>query len=130
PIFEEMTLAQKADYFEKVTRERHIRVGFNSMLAGMKDGDITTGSLRNSDNDGLWTTMYLGGQAFRYKVTGSEEALQNVRESLDAMERLYTINPMNSGFPSRSYERAGYNRTDKKWRPADDPEWDWKSTTS
>lgn len=128
--FKEMTLAEKADYFEKVTRERHIRVGFNSMLAGLKDGDITTGSLRNSDNDGLWTTMYLGGQAFRYKVTRSEEALQNVRESLDAMERLYTINPMKSGFPSRSYERAGYNKTDPKWRPAEDPEWDWKSTTS
>lgn len=128
--FKEMTLAEKADYFEKVTRERHIRVGFNSMLAGLKDGDITTGSLRNSDNDGLWTTMYLGGQAFRYKVTRSEEALQNVRESLDAMERLFTINPMKSGFPSRSYERAGYNKTDPKWRPAEDPEWDWKSTTS
>src|SRR5690625_7773493 len=53
--FKEMTLAEKADYFEKVTRERHIRVGFNSILAGLEDGDITTGSLRNSDNDGLWT---------------------------------------------------------------------------
>src|SRR5690625_7473669 len=99
-----MTLAEKADYFEKVTRERHIRVGFNSILAGLEDGDITTGSLRNSDNDGLWTTMYLASQAFRYHVTRSEEALENVRESLEAVERLYTINPMKSGFPSRSYE--------------------------
>lgn len=128
--FKEMTLADKADYFEKVTRERHIRVGFNSILAGLEDGDITTGSLRNSDNDGLWTTMYLASQAFRYHVTRSEEALENVRESLEAIERLYTINPMKSGFPSRSYERTGYNDRDKKWRPAEDPEWDWKSTTS
>jgi hypothetical protein len=46
------------------------------------------------------------------------------------MERLYTINPMKSGFPSRSFERAGYNVGDKPWRATEDPEWDWKSTTS
>lgn len=128
--FKKMTLAEKADYYDKVVRERHMRTGFNSMVRGMTDGDLTTGSLRNSDNDGLWTSMYLGGEAFRYAVTKSEEALQNVRESLDAMERLYTINPMNSGFPSRSFERAGYNTTNKAWRATEDPEWDWKSTTS
>jgi hypothetical protein len=55
--------------------------------------------------------------------------LQNVRESLDAMERLYTINPI-PGFPSRSFERRGYKFSDKAWRRAEDPEWDWKSTTS
>lgn len=128
--FKDMTLSEKADYYEKVVRERHIRKGFNSMVRGMTEGDLTTGSLRNSDNDGLWTAMYLGGQAFRYSVTKSAEALQNIRESLDAMERLYTINPMNSGFPSRSFERAGYNTNNKAWRPTEDPEWDWKSTTS
>src|SRR5690606_20043490 len=83
--FKEMTLAEKADYYEKVVRHRHMRTGFNSMVRGMKNGDLTTGSLRNSDNDGLWTAMYLGGQVFRYSVTNSEEALQNIRESLDAL---------------------------------------------
>jgi hypothetical protein len=46
-----------------------------------------TGTLENLDNDGLWTAMYLAAEAFRYVVTKSDEALQNVRESLDAMER-------------------------------------------
>lgn len=128
--FEEMTLAEKAEFFEKQVRERHIRTGFNATVSRMVNGDVTTGSLENSDNDGLWTSMYLAGETFRYSVTKSEEALQNVRESMDAMERLYTINPMKSGFPSRSFERAGYNVGDKPWRPTEDPEWDWKSTTS
>ena len=128
--FTQMTLAEKADYYGKVVRERHIRNGFNSMVTGMTDGDLTTGSLRDSDNDGLWTSMYLAAEAFRYAMTKSEDALQNVRESLDAMERLYTINPMNSGFPSRSFERTGYNKNHKAWRATEDPEWDWKSTTS
>lgn len=128
--FKEMTLHDKAMFFEKQVRERHIRTGFNGALGRMTDGDVTTGTLENSDNDGLWTSMYLAAETFRYAVTKEEEALQNVRESLDAMERLYTINPLKSGFPSRSFQRSGYNKNDAPWRPTEDPEWDWKSTTS
>lgn len=129
-IFDKMTLHDKAMFFEKQVRDRHIRVGFNATVSGMTDGDVTTGSMENSDNDGLWTSMYLAGETFRYAVTKSEDALQNVRESLDAMERLYTINPVHSGFPSRSFERSGYNGDSGPWRKTEDPEWDWKSTTS
>jgi len=127
--FGKMTLYDKAMFFEKQVRERHIRTGFNATVSGMAKGDVTTGSLEDSDNDGLWTSMYLAGETFRYAVTKSTEALQNVRESFEAMERLYSINPI-PGFPSRSFERRGYKYDDKPWRRADDPEWDWKSTTS
>jgi hypothetical protein len=74
--------------------------------------------------------MYLAAETFRYAVTKSDEALQNVRESLEAMEREYTVNQLNTGFPSRSFDRHGYNSHDKPWRQSPDPEWDWKSTTS
>ena len=126
---EEMTLYDKAMFYQKQVRERHIRHGFNGTVSRMTDGDVSTGSLEDSDNDGLWTTMYLAAEVFRYKVTKSEDALQNIRESMEAMERLYVINPV-PGFPSRSFERRGYKYEDKPWRRADDPEWDWKSTTS
>jgi hypothetical protein len=128
-FFQDMTLYDKAMFFEKQVRERHIRTGFNATVSGMKNGDVTTGSMEDSDNDGLWTSMYLAGETFRYSVTKSDEALQNVRESLDAMERLYSINKI-PGFPSRSFERRGYKYDDSAWRRSDDPEWDWKSTTS
>lgn len=130
--FDTMTLHDKAVYFEQQVRDRHIRLGFNATLSGMNHGDITTGYLDDSDNDGLWTSMYLGGEVFRYAVTQSPEALQNCRESLDAMERLYTINGV-PGFPSRSFERSGYIEVlhDRdRWQHTADPEWDWKSTTS
>ena len=129
-FFKEMTLYEKAMFYDNQVRERHIRTGFNATVGRMTNGDVTTGTLENSDNDGLWTSMYLAAESFRYIVTKDEEALQNMRESLDAMERLYTINPMKSGFPSRSFQRSGYNDHDKPWRPTEDPEWDWKSTTS
>ncbi|MEZ5043432.1 MAG: hypothetical protein R2828_26280 [Saprospiraceae bacterium] len=130
--FKEMTLQDKAAFFDQQVRSRHIRNGFNASLSGMKNGDVTTGYLSDSDNDGLWTAMYLGGEAFRYAVTKSEAALQNCRESLDAMERLFTINPV-PGFPSRSFERSGYIERladPDRWHHTEDPEWDWKGTTS
>lgn len=128
--FEPSTLYDKALYFEKQVRDRHIRLGFNSSLERMQDGDLATGSVEDSDNDGLWTSMYLGAEAFRYAATHSPEALRNCRESLDAMERLYTINSQH-GFPSRSFERRGYAAADTQvWKHAANPQWDWKSTTS
>lgn len=127
--FKDMTLHDKARYFQDQVRKRHIRNGFNATQGYMKDGNVSIGSLEDSDNDGLWTSMYMGAEVFRYAVTKSEDALQNLRESMDAMERLYTINGV-KGFPSRSLERRGYKYHDKPWRRAEDPEWDWKSTTS
>jgi hypothetical protein len=128
--YEIMTLQDKAAFFEKQVRQRHIRNGFNATISSMKDGDPDSGVLEDSDNDGLWTSMYLGAEVFRYVVTRSPEALENCRESLDAMERLYTIHNI-KGFPARSFERRGYEMHDVKvWKNADDPEWDWKSTTS
>jgi hypothetical protein len=130
--FFEQTLYKKAAYFDKQVRERHIRYGFNATLVDMENGKFDQGRLGDSDNDGLWTSMYLAGEAFRYAVTGEDEALQNVQESLDAMERLYTINPV-EGFPSRSFSRRGYIDVladPERWQHASHPEWDWKATTS
>ncbi|MBV5313115.1 MAG: hypothetical protein JZU47_07445 [Prolixibacteraceae bacterium] len=132
-FFKSMTLEEKALYFETQVRERHIRNGFNASWDGLKHGNLSTGYLSDSDNDGLWTSMYLGGEVFRYAVTKSEDALQNCLESLDAMERQYTINSNPVGFPARSFERSGYIKVlsdPDRWQHAKDPEWDWKATTS
>jgi hypothetical protein len=127
-----MTLHEKALFYEDQVRSRHIRNGFNASLDGIEKGDLSTGYLADSDNDGLWTSMYLAGEVFRYAVTKDKDALQNCRESLDAMERLYTINPV-PGFPARSFERAGYiaKLSDpERWQHSPQSGWDWKSTTS
>jgi hypothetical protein len=130
--FKPMSLHEKAMFFEEQVRSRHIRNGFNASLSGMDHGDISTGYLSDSDNDGLWTSMYLGGEIFRYAVTKEKDALENIRECLDGMERLYTINKI-PGFPSRSFERSGFiNQLSdpERWQHSSDPEWDWKATTS
>jgi hypothetical protein len=128
--FREMTLADKAGHFDRLTRQRHIRYGFSSTLALSEPGNLASGVLVDSDNDGLWTAMYLAGELFRYAVTKSDEALHNGYESFEAMERLNEITSI-KGFPARSFERAGYEVADKsRWHTTADGRWAWKGTTS
>ena len=128
--FVKMTLAEKAEHFDKLTRLRHVRYGLNSAFRMSKPGDFSTGTLVDQDNDGLWTSMYLAGELFRYAATKSEQALQNCYESFEAMERLDYINPI-EGFPARAFERYGYKLSDPKvWHPTKDKLWEWKGTTS
>jgi hypothetical protein len=130
--FKKMTLHDKAVFYDQQVRKRHIRNGFNASLDNIQKGNLSTGYLADSDNDGLWTSMYLGGEIFRYAVTKDPEALQNCRESLDAMERLYKLTPV-PGFPARSFERRGFISSlsdPERWQHSPDPEWDFKSTTS
>lgn len=128
--FQETTLAQKAEHFDRLTRQRHIRFGFNSAFEMSTPGDLSTGTLVDQDNDGLWTAMYLAGELFRYAVTKSDDALRNCYESFEAMERLSEITGL-PGFPARSFERAGYQVADKsRWHETSDGKWAWKGTTS
>ncbi|WP_419211333.1 hypothetical protein ACNR9Q_11320 [Maribacter sp. X9] len=145
--FVHMTLAEKADYFQEIQRLRHIRYGFTSDLTLETSGDLSTGYNHDTDNDGLWTSMYLAGELFRYAVTKSEDAKQNAYETFEAMERLTSL-PDLKGFPARSFERDGYEtglhangfseewykkhvaEKGRIWRLSDDGIWRWKSTTS
>jgi len=137
-VYRPMTLAGKAAYFEYVQRLRHIRYGFQARTNLRIPGDLSTAYMVDSDNDGLWTSMYLGGELYRYAVTKSDEALKNAYEAFEAMERLTGISGI-PGFPARTYERDGYQSSDnnpdlpedqKIWRLTPDRRWRWKSTTS
>ncbi|MFC5408824.1 hypothetical protein ACFPMF_05875 [Larkinella bovis] len=135
--FREMTLHEKALVYEKQVRQRHIRYGFNSDGATLKNGDLSTFEVGQRDSDNLWTSMYLVSQLYRYKVTGDPEALQNWMESFDAMERLFTITSM-PGYFARGFERRGSvkfkpgndSEASDGWTHAKDPNWDWRGTTS
>jgi hypothetical protein len=137
--FDPMTLEQKALMYEKQVRQRHIRYGFNCDLSALKNGDLSTFQMQMHESDNLWTSMYMASQLFRYKATGSKEALANCLESFEAMERLFEITGM-KGYFARGFERKGYSRHGKGptvggmtggWVLAgEDKEWDWKGTTS
>ncbi|MCO5241402.1 MAG: hypothetical protein M9904_15235 [Chitinophagaceae bacterium] len=145
--FTPMTLEEKAGFYDKQVRQRHIRYGIYCDVANLEDGNPATASLWPRDSDNLWTAMYLGSQLFRYLVTNEAAAKQNCIEAFEALERLYTIHSI-PGFFARSFERSGimpfkneyrpylenywypgYQNT-VSWRHAADPEWDWKGASS
>lgn len=145
--FVKMTLEEKAAHFQKIQRLRHNRYGFNSEVMLKKKGNLSTTVYTDTDNDGLWTSMYLAGELFRYAVTKSEDAKLNAYEAFEAMERMTEITQLD-GFPARSYERDGYElgihangfshewtqkylkENGRIWRLSEDGKWRWKSTTS
>ncbi|MCP5063493.1 MAG: hypothetical protein GY936_13655, partial [Ignavibacteriae bacterium] len=145
--FVDMTLDEKAKHFQKIQRLRHIRYGMTANPTFSTAGDVTSGSYSDTDNDGLWTSLYLASELFRYNVTKAEDAKLNAYEAFEGMERLIDINGLD-GFPSRSYARDGYEqglgsngfseewrkewvkKNGRIWRLTEDEKWRWKSSTS
>ena len=145
--FVEMTLEEKAEHFQKIQRLRHIRYGMTANPSFAIAGDVSTGTYSDTDNDGLWTSLYLASELFRYNVTKAEDAKLNAYEAFEGMERLTDITGLD-GFPSRSYERDGYEqglgsngfseewrkewvkKNGRIWRLTEDERWRWKSSTS
>jgi hypothetical protein len=125
-----ITLAQKAAHYQQITDSRHNRYGFVTGNTLKVPGDPDGGFIYEaSDNDGLWTALYLGAQAFRYAVTKDPAARATARKSMRAMLDLVKYTGI-SGFPARAIIRkdekdvVGYDseetvrvegETDKIW---------------
>jgi hypothetical protein len=127
--FEPMTLAEKADACLKNLRLHHIRFGLVSDT-NLIDGDYAYTRNNDSDNDGLWSGIYLSAEAFRYAVTKDRSAFENVTDGLDALERLVSITGI-PGFQARSFELEGFKVSDPQcWRTRPQHDFEWKGTTS
>lgn len=98
--FQSMSLEEKAEYFTNQTETRHTRMGFVAQNKLQTRFDAESFQLDISDNDGLYTSWYGSAQAFRYAVTGNEEAKQLAKRSFDACKWLVDITH-EKGFPAR-----------------------------
>jgi hypothetical protein len=128
--FRQTTLAVKADWFHRKIRSRNIRYGFTAERRVLVPGDITSSEMIDTDNDGGWTSYYIGSLGARYAVTHEAEIRRQAWESFAALEHLQSIHT-NTGFPARTFERKGFKFSDPdRWRDAPDPGWEWKGHTS
>ncbi len=125
-----MVLAQKAQLFEERIEQRHVRHGMVADSSLRVAGDLTSNVKSSSDNDGLWTAMYLGAEAYRYAVTKSPDALEKARRSVRLLMRLEEITGI-PGFPARSFLSKEEPRPGSgEWHPTPDGQWLWKGDTS
>jgi hypothetical protein len=127
----EMTLAQKSKEFVERIRARHVRWGLTADSDLRIPGDLSTNQMRSTDNDGLWTAIYVAAECFRYRVTGEADARANAQQGMRAILRLEEITGI-PGFPARSFIRKGVDiqPQDGEWHDTPDGQWRWKGDTS
>jgi hypothetical protein len=129
--YKEMTLDEKSKAFVERIRARHVRHGLTTDSMLQTPGDLSTNRTVSSDNDGLWTQMYVASEAFRHKVTGEADAMANARQGFEAVLQLEEITGM-PGFHARSFIKIGEDiqPKDGEWHDTPDGKWRWKGDTS
>ena len=102
-----ISLTDKAEHFEEITALRHNRRGWVTSSVLKTPGRIQDGvSYEASDNDGLWTAMYVAAEAFRYAVTKDPEARELCSKSMNALLDLTRLSGY-PGFPARAMINKG-----------------------
>ncbi len=154
-----MTLAKKAARFEEAIERHHRRTPYGYVLSVhlAKPGDTSQLTQVDSDNDGLWTSMYGAGECFAYAATGDPRAKQRATAAFEAVAFLSEVtqggsHPAPPGFPARTilptsgrnpndHDTPEHDRNNRKrdplwkvidprWPKSADGKWYWKSDTS
>ena len=155
-----MTLAEKAAYYEYEI-EKYIKrtpFGYTCEIsfteAGNRDSEVI---YHDSDNDGLWTSMYGAGECFAYGATKDPKAKERADAAFKALEFLQTVStsgshPAPKGHVARTIRAVedgdpniGRIERDRdhqatrdslwkiyepRWPKSEDGKWYWKSDTS
>ena len=80
----QMTLAQKANYYREIAEKYCIRKDGYSLSRELKRCgvvDVNEGFVGTSDNDGLWTGIYLSTLCFEYAVTKDKKILEKFADT-------------------------------------------------
>ena len=131
----DMTLEKKAAHYDALAEKYFTRnEGYQVSRKLTKYGDLDSGWLPNSDNDGLFTGLYCASQCFRYKVTGDERAKANAKRAVEAMIKLTEITGK-PGFTARatrySNEPEFGTENREEWHVCpDNPDCEWLGETS
>lgn len=154
-----MTLAKKAKWYEDEIDRYHRRTPYGYVLevSTAKPGDKSEIRRHDSDNDGLWTSMYGAGECYAWAATHDSLAKQRADRAFAALEFLGTVtqggpHPAPPGFVARTIlptsgpdpnigrvERDKHNKAtddslwkviDPRWPVSADSAWYWKCDTS
>lgn len=154
-----MTLAEKAAFYETEV-ERYIKrtpFGYLSEVGLAAPGDRSKIIYSDSDNDGLWTSMYGAGECFAFAATQKPEFKKRAQQAFEALRFLQKVTQGGPHSPPKGYvartirpidwpdpntgrleddrrTRANGDRLWKvyepRWPKSADGQWYWKSDTS
>jgi len=116
------TLQEKASLFEKEIDKRHRRTPYGYVLEVKlkRPGDLSEWEQQDSDNDGLWTSMYGAGECYAYAVTHDPGAKQRAKAAFEALRFLRIVtqggdHPAPPGFIARSILPTSGVDPNKEW---------------
>lgn len=91
--YKPMTLAEKARFYEDEIDAYHRRTDFGYVLQvrTAEPGKKIGVQQRDSDNDGLWTSMYGAGECFAYAATGDPKAKGRAKKAFEALRFLSVV---------------------------------------
>lgn len=132
-----MTLEEKAKRFFELGETYFSRApGFHNRLGGVKNHDLSTGHVLITDNDGLWTQVYLAALCYAFAATGDEAYRAAARRCKDAMVLLTQVSGI-PGFTARAVRYphepgygSGSGGDGDEWHPAPDGSCEWLGETS
>ena len=153
-----MTLAEKAEFYEQEI-ERYIKrtpYGYMAEAPLREVADKSTADPQDSDNDGLWTSMYGAGECFAYGATKDPKAKDRAKKAFEALRFLQKVtqgceHAPPKGHVARSIRPVDWpdpnvgrlegdrqeQQNDKLWKVYEprwpksaDGKWYWKSDTS
>jgi hypothetical protein len=153
-----MTLAAKAEFYEKEIERYVMRTPFGYVAEAYlpNAGDKTSADPQDSDNDGLWTSMYGAGESFAYAATRDPRAKERAKKAFDALRFLQKVTQGGDHAPPKGYvartvrsvtlpdPNIGRLEADReqqrgepqwkvyepRWPKSADSQWYWKSDTS
>lgn len=125
------TLQHKCEVIHSQLRQHHVRYGLVGSIQLKSAGTLDAGSQQpDSDNDGLWTALYIAAESYRFAVTGDPTARQNAWESMQALMFLEKITGA-PGFVARSVVPISIDKEGQfPWEKSKDGKWWWKGDTS
>ncbi|HEV3204805.1 MAG TPA: hypothetical protein VGY77_10495, partial [Gemmataceae bacterium] len=125
------TLAQKMGEIHAELRRGHLREGLVGHITLKQPGHPEAGSFQpDSDNDGLWTSLYAAAEAFRFGASGDGQAKENAWAALKALMFLEKITGI-PGYAARTIWPATEPKPQHgEWHQTADSKWWWKSDTS
>jgi hypothetical protein len=105
-----LTLGAKAERYERAIARHHKRtaLGYVARVELKRPGDLRRGvEQTDTDNDGLWTSLYGAAQCFLYAASNAPEAKARARQAFEAVRFLSRVTQGGKhsappGFPART----------------------------